>query len=47
MRHDFGNFEYMKIAVDMDEVLADPLKKFIQLYHLVALPFSSVSKEGK
>lgn len=23
----------MKIAIDMDEVLADPLRKFIQLYH--------------
>lgn len=23
----------MKIAIDMDEVLADPLQKFIQLYH--------------
>ena len=23
----------MKIAIDMDEVLADPIKKFIQLYN--------------
>ncbi len=23
----------MRIAIDMDEVIADPLKKFIQLYH--------------
>ncbi len=26
-------FTRMKIAIDMDEVLADPIRKFIELYH--------------
>lgn len=40
-------FEYMRIAIDMDEVLADPIHKFIQLYNRDhQVPLELVIKPG-
>ncbi len=40
-------FEYMRIAIDMDEVLADPIHKFIQLYNRDhQVPLDLVIKPG-
>ncbi|RZK49040.1 MAG: 5'(3')-deoxyribonucleotidase [Pedobacter sp.] len=37
----------MKIAIDMDEVLADPLEKFIRLYHRdYGVPLNTIIQPG-